>query len=191
MMKSTLAGSFRPPARGLLAAAALVALTACGAPTGAPTATGGPGTAVGSSPAAGGDATTAQPVEGAGTATVTMADGAVYQFAMTTCDTSETVPDQIPLTNGYDLAGATSDGEYVLTLARLGFTADAADVTVGTIAGDFDENGQNEEMLYNAVVAALDLSVDGPRVSGTAEFKAIGPTRPHGDQTTATIDVNC
>jgi hypothetical protein len=128
---------------------------------------------------------------GDGTATLTMADGTVYEFETSSCDTFETDPATIPLAGGYDLSGATSDGEFRFSLARLGFDGEVA-VAVGTLEGDFDENGQNEQILYKTSRESLDqLSVDGGDVSGDLAFSEVLPGGPHGAETTATVEANC
>ena len=120
-----------------------------------------------------------------------MADGTVYEFVLNSCDTSDTDPDTIPMAGGYDVSGATADGEFRFTLSRLGFDDEVA-VAVGTLEGDFDENGQNEQILYTTSRESLDgLTVDGGNVSGDLEYGAIIPGGPHGDDTTATVAVSC
>ena len=190
----------RPSARGLAAVAfaALLVLSACGSSDDDDS--GASGGDDGSSSAPSDDASTDSDTDdapapdtssGDGTGTLTMADGTVYEFEMNSCDTVDTDPATIPLAGGYDLSGSTSDGEFRFSLARLGFDDEVA-VAVGALEGDFDENGQNEEILYTASRESLDLiAVDGGNVSGEVAFSAIGLTRPHGDDTTATVEVNC
>ncbi|MFT6291741.1 MAG: major membrane immunogen (membrane-anchored lipoprotein) [Ilumatobacter sp.] len=191
----------RSSAQGLAAVAfaALLVLSACGSSDDDSGASGGDD---GSSSAPSDDASTDSDTDdvpapdtssGDGTGTLTMADGTVYEFEMNSCDTFDTDPATIPLAGGYDLSGSTSDGEFRFSLARLGFDDEVA-VAVGTLEGDFDENGQNEKLLYIASRESLDLNliaIDGGNVSGQVEFSAIAPTRPHGDDTTATVEVNC
>lgn len=201
-MEITSAGLVRFSTRGLAAATALLLLTACSGSTEDPDTSGAADTSSSTAedPASTAEETTAQePVEepteepagGAGTGVVTMDDGTVYTFEMTTCETSDSMPDVIPLINGYNLEGTTADGATDLTLARLGFTPDEVAVTVGSIEGDYDEDRQNSQLLYSAVVDELDLTVDGTSVTGTAPMRAVAPTRPHGDQATATVEVSC
>ncbi|WP_372594945.1 hypothetical protein [Actinotalea sp.] len=199
-MEITCAGHVRFPTRGLAAIAALLLLTACSGSTESAEASGAADDSSSTAEDSGSSETATEetgqePAEaaagGPGTGVITMDDGTVYTFEMTTCDTSETVPDEIPLTNGYDLAGTTADGTTDLTLARLGFSPDEVAVTVGSIEGDYDENRQNAELLYAANVEELDLTVSGGSVTGTATMRAVGPNRPHGDQPTATVDVSC
>ena len=181
-MEITSAGLVRFSTRGLAAATALLLLTACSGSTEDPDTSGAADTS---------SSTAEEPAGGAGTGVVTMDDGTVYTFEMTTCETSDSMPDVIPLINGYNLEGTTADGATDLTLARLGFTPDEVAVTVGSIEGDYDEDRQNSQLLYSAVVDELDLTVDGTSVTGTAPMRAVAPTRPHGDQATATVEVSC
>ena len=125
---------------------------------------------------------------GSSVAVVTMEDGTVYEFALTTCATSNT--DEFEIDDSYDLYGKTSDGASAFTLGRAGLAEDFI-THVGFVEGDFDENGLNAAMLYNAALDDEPLTVDGASVSGTLTLKAIAPTRPHGDETTATLDATC
>ena len=129
---------------------------------------------------------------GDGTGTLTMTDGTVYEFEMTTCDTSNTDPAALPLSNGYDVFGKTSDGAFSLQIIRAGFD-DANPVTSGTFEGDFDENGQNAGILYAANSDSLNLlTVDGANVSGEVTFRGVGPPgRPHGDDAVGVVEVGC
>jgi len=187
----------RPSARGL-AFAALLVLSACGSSD--EDDSGASGGDDGSSSAPSDDASTDSDTDdasapdtssGDGTGTLTMADGTVYEFELRDCDTVDTDPATILLAGGYTLSGPSSDGEFRFTLARLGFDDEVA-VATGSLEGDFDENGKNEKMLYKVSRESLDLiAVDGGNVSGEVAFSAIGPTRPHGDDTTATVEANC
>ena len=128
---------------------------------------------------------------GDGTGTLTMTDGTVYEFEMTTCDTSNTNPAALPLSNGYDVFGKTSDGAFSLSIGRAGFD-DANPIASGALEGDFDENGQNAGILYAANSDSLNLlTVDGANVSGEVSFRGIGPTGPHGDDTVGAVQVSC
>lgn len=125
-----------------------------------------------------------------GTATLTIADGTVYEFVLTTCDTSDTDPSALPLDNGYDIFGKTDDGAFEVQLIRAGFTNDES-VFAGGLEGDFDDEGKNSKMLYSANGETVALAATGTEISGTVALKAIGPTRPHGDETEATLDAQC
>ena len=127
-------------------------------------------------------------VSGDGFATLTLADGTTYEFAMPTCETSNT--DEFVIPDSYELAGATADGAFRFSLTRAGL--DETFITqVGTLEGAFDESGQNNQLLYVADLGDEPLSVDGANVSGTFLMNARAPERPHGDQVEATLDARC
>ncbi|MEM9033708.1 MAG: hypothetical protein AAGA99_21560 [Actinomycetota bacterium] len=130
--------------------------------------------------------------EGGGIIVVTVADGTVYEFTdISACDTSATAPESLPLTNGYDLTGRTADGAFAFFAGRAGFDDDGA-VFSGSIEGDFDDEGRNALMLYVIEGDGTDLVVDGANVSGTVAVRAVGPpNRPHGDETTITVEASC
>ena len=117
-----------------------------------------------------------------------MIDGTIYEFEMSTCETSNTDDFEIP--DSYELFGTTADGEFRFSLTRAGLDEDFI-TQVGTLEGDFDENGQNNQMLYNADLGTEPLTVDGAIVSGAFLMDAIGPTRPHGDQVGVILDARC
>ena len=123
-----------------------------------------------------------------GTATLTMVDGTDYVFEMTTCETSNT--DDFELPDSYDLFGRTADGAFTFQLTRAGLDEDFIS-QVGTLEGDFDDEGRNANMLYNADLDDEPLTVDGAIVSGTFMMSAIGPTRPHGDEVAVILDARC
>lgn len=126
-----------------------------------------------------------------GTATLTIADGTVYEFVLTTCDTSDTDPSALPLDNGYDIFGQTDDGAFEVQLVRAGFTNDDV-VFAGALEGDFDDEGKNAKMLYSVNGDTVALTATGTEISGTMMLRAVGPpTRPHGDETEATLDAQC
>ena len=189
--------SARPSTRGLtaVALAALLVLSACGS-SDDDSAASGTDDGSSSAPSDNSDSNTDAPAPddsdgGSSAGTLTMADGTVYEFELTTCDTSDTLPEALPLSNGYDVFGKTADGSFSLYLGRGGFDDDSA-VASGTLEGGFDETGQNASILYNASNDALNLlTVDGGSVSGDLDFSAIGPAGPHGDETAATVDISC
>ncbi len=125
---------------------------------------------------------------GSGTATLTLIDGTIYEFEMSICETSNTDDFEIP--DSYELLGTTADGEFRFSLTRAGLDEDFI-TQVGTLEGDFDENGQNNQMLYSADLDTEPLTVDGAIVSGSFLMDAIGPTRPHGDQVGVILDARC
>ncbi len=125
---------------------------------------------------------------GSGTATLTMIDGTTYEFVMSTCETSNT--DDFAIPDSYDLFGTTADGAFRFSLTRVGLDEDFI-TQVGALEGDFDDNGQNEQMLYSADLGTEPLTVDGAIVSGSFLMDAIGPTRPHGDQVGVILDARC
>ncbi len=138
------------------------------------------------------DAPAAAPEEssggGEGTATLTMVDGTDYVFEMTTCETSNT--DDFVIPDSYDLFGRTADGEFVFQLTRAGLDEDFI-TQVGTLEGDFDDEGENNLMLYTADLGTEPLTVDGAIVSGSFMMSAVGPTRPHGDEVAVILDARC
>ncbi len=187
-------GAFtRMSTRGLavLSRAALLLLGACGSSEDDDGASGSDDATSGT-PAADTDSNADDVSSGGdGTGTLTMTDGTVYEFEMTTCDTSNTAPSALPLSNGYDVFGKSSDGAFSLQIIRAGFD-DANPVTSGALEGDFDENGQNAGILYAANSDSLNLlTVDGAKVSGEVSFRGIGPAGPHGDDAVGAVDVSC
>ncbi|HUW04015.1 MAG TPA: hypothetical protein VMW08_16800 [Acidimicrobiales bacterium] len=186
----------RLSARGLaaVALAALLAFSACGSSdddSGAAEGDDGSSSAPDDNADSNDDPTVPESSGGDGIGTLTIADGAVYEFEMTSCDTSDTDPEGFPLELGYDLTGATADGEFRIFLGRAGFDEESS-VASGTLEGDFDENGQNAGILYRVERESLDqLTVDGGDVSGDLALSAILPGGPHGEETTATVQVSC
>ncbi len=122
--------------------------------------------------------------------TVTVDDGTVYELEVRSCDTSATDPSGFPLSNGYVLSGKTADGEVDVFVSRAGLEDDDA-VFSGAVEGDFDEEGRNAKMLYSLDRETLTLQIDGAKVAGSVGSRAIGPTRPHGDNPVFTIDADC
>jgi hypothetical protein len=126
---------------------------------------------------------------GTGTGTLTMDDGTVFELEMSTCDTSEN-SDSFAIDDGYDLFGATADGEFRASFNRAGF--DEEDIReISTLEGEFDENGNNAELVYQDVEGTMALSVDGGKVSGNLTMQPVGPNNPYGDETEATVDIDC
>ncbi len=200
-MRATFGTSTRTPTRGLAAGAgaALLLLSACGSSDDDSAASGGDDGSVGASADDGSDAPASEDDSntdddgsgGDGTGTLTMADGTVYEFELTTCETSNTDSAALPLSNGYDAFGKTSDGAFSLQIIRAGFDDENA-VMSGGLEGDFDDNGQNAGILYAADADSLNLlTVDGANVSGEISFRGIGPTGPHGDDAVGTVEVSC
>ena len=122
--------------------------------------------------------------------TVTVDDGTVYELDVRSCDTSVTDPSGFPLSNGYVLSGETVDGEVDVFVSRAGLEDDDT-VFSGSIEGDFDEEGRNAKMLYSFDRDTLTLQIDGAKVTGSVGSRAIGPTRPHGDNPVFTFDADC
>lgn len=128
------------------------------------------------------------PASGDGIATLTLSDGTAYQFALPTCETSNT--DDFVIPDSYELLGATADGEFRFSLTRAGL--DETFISqIGTLEGAFDENGANNALLYVAELGDEPLAVEGANVSGAFLMNARGPERPHGDQVEATLDARC
>ena len=172
----------------LLTAALLAAVSACGSgddSTNTPAATDADGTEE-ANPSS--DEET--PDVGAGTGTLTLDDGTVYSLTMSTCETSENGADGFLLENSYDLLGSTADGAFVVTIGRAGLDEDFV-TQLATLEGEFDENGQNAQLIYRNVLDTIALEVDGGDVSGTVTLRPLGPNRPHGDEIGAVVDVSC
>ncbi len=131
----------------------------------------------------------ASSASGDGTGTLTMADGTVYTFEMSTCDTSEN-DDAFLVENGYDIFGKTADGAFHASFNRAGFDEETIS-EIATLEGQFDENGKNAELIYTDVTDTMALTVDGGHVSGTLTMKPIGPNEPHGAESEATVDITC
>jgi hypothetical protein len=140
-------------------------------------------TAPDTAPASTGDAS------GPGVTTITMSDGTVYAIELSSCDTTST-DSAFLLPDSYDISGRTSDGAIRFYMARAGLSEDFI-TQIATLEGDFDEGGQNAALLYSDINDSYDLTVDGANVSGTFSLRAIGPTRPHGDEVGVTVDVRC
>ncbi|AXT84663.1 hypothetical protein C6I20_05290 [Aeromicrobium sp. A1-2] len=137
------------------------------------------------------DGETSEPEQASsGRATLTIADGTVYEFVMSSCDTQDTDPSGFPLSNGYDLSGRTADGQFGMSMGRAGLTDDEP-VMSGLVEGDFDDQGKNAKMIYSVPSDTVDLTASGRQVNGTLDLRAIGPTRTHGDRSSATLEANC
>lgn len=121
---------------------------------------------------------------------MTIDDGTVYEFTLSSCKTQDTDPSGYPISNGFDLFGKTADGEFGMQFIRAGFDDDTAKVT-GSLEGDFDDEGKNEKMLYSVKFETDDLTASGTEIAGSFDIRAIGPTRPHGDETSATLEASC
>ncbi|MEM9033707.1 MAG: hypothetical protein AAGA99_21565 [Actinomycetota bacterium] len=121
-----------------------------------------------------------------------MGDGTVYEFTdVTTCDTSATAPDSLPIPNGYDILASTADGDFQFYAARGGLNENAI-LFSASISGDFDDQGRNGQIRYDIEGDGTDLVVDGAQVSGTATMRASdAPGRPHGEETTITVEARC
>lgn len=128
--------------------------------------------------------------QGTASITVTVEDGTVYELDVRSCDTSVTDPSALPLSNGYILSGQTPDGGIDLFVSRAGLD-DESVFESGSIEGDFDENGLNARMVYSFLPETLTLQIDGGTVMGSVSARAVGPTRPHGDNPVFTIEASC
>lgn len=185
--------SLATPRSILLSTVLLAGLAACGsgddsgASSPEPASSADEGTPDGTDGSSAGDAAS-EPTGGPGTATLTMSDGMIYEFEMGTCETSNT--DDFLIPDSYDLSGRTADGSFRFSLGRAGLGEDFI-VHVGYFEGDFDDEGKNSALLYNAALDDEPLTVDGANVSGTLLMNAIGPTQPHGDQVEAVLDARC
>ena len=124
-----------------------------------------------------------------GTSTITV-EGTTYELANGDCEGSNTDSSAYPFPDNFSLSGTDIDSDLQFNIARNG-PADELFVQVGTLEGDFDENGKNNDMLYNAQMDTLDFTVDGADVSGSVTMRAINPTRPYGDETVVDFDFDC
>lgn len=125
-----------------------------------------------------------------GTGTLTLDDGTSYTFEMTSCSTSDSDPDTFLVDPGFDLFGESEDG-FRLTLIRAGLDEKSASLT-GGFEGEFDENGVNAEVSYNAAGDEDgSLEVDGPSVTGTVTMSSLGSNSPFGESIEATVEVTC
>lgn len=128
---------------------------------------------------------------GSGSGTVTMGDGTVYEIVnLTQCDTSATDPSGFPLETGYGIYGSTADGTVEIFFSRAGLDDDDA-FFGGGIEGDFNGDGETDELLYSAQSGTEDISIDGPSAFGTVEVRSLGREDPHGEESTVEIDFTC
>lgn len=123
------------------------------------------------------------PAEG-GTGTISLADGTEYRFTMTTCKTNETDPSSFLVDPGYELFGTSEDG-FKMSFIRAGLSEDTS--PVGSLDGEFDENGVNPAVSYAGVNDDVDLQVDGGQVTGTALLNSFETD----EDVEAVIDVAC
>lgn len=125
-----------------------------------------------------------------GSGSLTLLDGTVLDFVFTSCDTSDTKPNALPLSNGVDIFGKTSDSAFSFQLIRAGFDDDSA-VASGSVEGDFDDEGKNSKLLYFVKADTLDITVTGGEVAATFALGKIGPTDTFGKETEATLEAHC
>ncbi len=134
------------------------------------------------------DETDAPESSGSGTATLTVDDGTVYGFEMSDCDTSENSTEFL-VEPGYQLFGKSDDG-FSMQFIRAAFEEEDASA-IGSLEGDFDENGVNPKVSYNAIGdEEVLLTVDGGGVTGTAMMSSFDDSI-HGTDIEVTIEVNC
>lgn len=130
-----------------------------------------------------------EPASGAGTGMLTMADGTVYTFEMSTCDTSVNKPDTFVVDPGYELFGKTSDG-FRLQLIRAAFEEPTNGG--GDLEGQFDEGGGNPKVSYLFKEPESTITLDGDTVTGDLVMSGVYSTdQIHGETTTATLTVTC
>lgn len=123
--------------------------------------------------------------------TVTVDDGTVYELTdIRSCETSATHPSRYPLDNGYGISGWTADGAFRFRVGRAGLDDDDS-VFSGSMEGHFDAQGGNNTMTYSLAAESSTLLADGATVTGSASSRAIGPTRPHGDNPVFTLEARC
>lgn len=128
--------------------------------------------------------------DGGGIGTMTLDDGTVYSFEMTTCATSVTDPSSFLIEVGFDAFGRSSEG-FTLQLIRAAFEESPDLQPTAGFEGSYDENGVNPEIMYIRDGDA-DLQIDGGRIFGTVQFRDFFSTDPiHGDGFSGAIEVNC
>ena len=175
----------------LVTAVLLIALAACGSDDAAEADDGG-GAASDSGSIDDSNATpraTDDDLEVAGGSTLTV-DGTTYELDVSDCEGSNTDSSSFPFPDNFSLSGKAVNADLGFNIARNG-PADELFVQVGALEGDGDENGGNENLVYAAQMETLDFTVDGPDVSGSVNVRAIGPTRPYGDETVVDFDFDC
>lgn len=177
----------------LITAALLTALAACGSGDDSEAAP-SDDTATTDDSEAGDDlgtesSTTAGDAGGSGASTITV-DGTTYELDVGDCEGSNTDSSAYPFPDNFSLSGGAVDADLDFYITRNG-PADELFVQVGVLEGDGDENGENEALVYRAQMETLDFTVDGPDVSGSVNVRAIGPTRPYGDETVVDFDFDC
>lgn len=125
---------------------------------------------------------------GAGMAVLTVDDGTVYEFEMTSCDTSNNT-DIFLIDPGYDLFGRNDDG-FSFGLIRAAFEEPAS--ALGDLEGGFDDNGVNPSMSYVIREPESVITLDGNTITGDLVLDGfISSEKTHGDEATATLTVTC
>ena len=128
------------------------------------------------------------PSSGSGTATITVADGTVYEFEMSSCETSNNV-DSFLVDPGYDLSGRTDDG-FRFHLTRAAF--EEPTFAIGDLEGLLDENGVNPEIEYVIREPGSVIVLDGSTITGDLVLDGfISENKIHGEEATATLLVTC
>ena len=130
----------------------------------------------------------ATPTTGSGRATMTISDGTVYEFEMTTCDTSNN-SDAFLVEPGYDLSGRTDDG-FRVQLIRAAF--EEPTTARGGLEGRFDDNGVNPEVSYTFREPESVIALDGDTITADLVMSGFISQDPiHGEDPTAMLTVTC
>lgn len=122
------------------------------------------------------------------TATLSLADGTVYELVVSSCVTNETDSGRLPITNGFEVSGKTADGIFEFSILRGGFDDDP--YQSGNASADFDQSG-GQLTSYNIDVETMVYAVDGAAVSATFTLGEFGKKGIHGDTVEATLDAHC
>lgn len=122
------------------------------------------------------------------TATLSLADGTVYELVVSSCVTNETDSARLPITDGFEVAGKTADGIFEFSILRGGFDDDP--YQSGIASADFDQSG-GQQTSYNVDVGTMIYAVDGASVSATFTLGEFGKKGIHGDTVEATLEAHC
>jgi len=134
------------------------------------------------------DEATAETDGGSGQGVLTVEDGTVYEFDMSSCETSNN-SDTFLVDPGYDLFGRTSDG-FTLYLGRAAFEEPTS--ALGDLGGRFDENGVNPKVNYVFREPDSVITLDGNTITGQLVLDGfISQENIHGEETTATLTITC
>lgn len=119
-------------------------------------------------------------------AVVTMADGTVYEFEMTRCETSNNT-DLFELEPAFHLEGeSATELDLVVERGRFGEPAFA----IGSITGPRD-GAPDDHVFYGFNEADSVIELDGEVIRGELMMASIGGDPIHGEETSAALTVRC